>query len=358
MHLCLVGGGHAHVEVLRQLPFWRQDARLAQLKVTLISPERFTGYSGMMPGVIAGHYQRRQAQIDLAALARRAEVTYLATALLGLAPEQTMLTTEGQSLDYDVCSFNIGSTPFRPAQLQGSHVFVKPFGQFLDQVDSLLTAPSLTVIGGGAAGVEVCLALAQRGHSLPIRLVCAEKTILPHYPTALRHQVLDALADYKIELVTGFSVTHASFGYLHSEQSTLAVDTCVWATGAAAPTLFADCGLRLSTRGAIAVGTSLQSLSHPNVYAAGDCANTTDDQWPKAGVVPVRQAALLAENIKASCLGLAPTARFINPKHSLSILALGRQTAVASKYGLTLSGAWVWRWKNHLDQGFVKRYQY
>jgi selenide, water dikinase len=357
MRLCLVGGGHAQVEVLRQLPTWRQDPRLSALQVTLISPERDTGYSGMMPGVIAGHYQRREAEIDLAALARQAGADYLATALLSLEADQNQVTIKTQTLQYDVCSINIGSVPFRPQALLGKHVFVKPFGQFLDQIETLLAAPSLTIVGGGAAGVEVCLALAKRGKSLPIKLVSADKTLLPHYPEALRREVLRALASHKITVITGFNVDHVTPGFLHDQQNTLAVDTCVWATGAAPPTCFAGSGLRLSTRGAVAVGEHLQSLSHPKVYAAGDCANTADDLWPKAGVVPVRQAALLAENIKASCLGLPPTARFVNPKHSLSILALGGQTAVASKYGLTLSGAWVWRWKNHLDLSFVKRYQ-
>ena len=64
--LVLLGGGHSHVAVLRRLGM----RPLEGLQTTLISPSVTTPYSGMLPGVIAGHYAPEDAEIDLVRLCR------------------------------------------------------------------------------------------------------------------------------------------------------------------------------------------------------------------------------------------------------------------------------------------------
>jgi len=66
--LVLIGGGHAHALVARM---WAMKP-LPGVRLTLINPGPAAPYTGMLPGLIAGHYTRDEIMIDLVRLARPA----------------------------------------------------------------------------------------------------------------------------------------------------------------------------------------------------------------------------------------------------------------------------------------------
>ena len=66
--LVLLGGGHAHVHVLKAIG----DALDPTVSVTLVTPVERQVYSGMLPGFLAGHYALEDCGIDLIPLAARA----------------------------------------------------------------------------------------------------------------------------------------------------------------------------------------------------------------------------------------------------------------------------------------------
>ena len=66
-------------------------SRCAALRITLVSPRARQIYSGMLPGVIAGHYRREEAEIDVARLAERAYVEFRAGAVARFDARQRMV---------------------------------------------------------------------------------------------------------------------------------------------------------------------------------------------------------------------------------------------------------------------------
>jgi selenide,water dikinase len=91
------------------------------------------------------------------------------------------------------------------------------------------------------------------------------------------------------------------------------------------------------------------------VFGAGDIATQINHPRPKAGVYAVRQGPVLTENLLALAAGR--DLRSHQPQDGfLSMLALGPKRAVAHRNGLSVSGDWVWRWKDHIDQSFMRRF--
>lgn len=162
--IVLLGGGHAHVEVVRQ-----PGSLGLGPEIILVSPSRHAPYSGMLPAYVSGQYRFEDFYIDLVALCARYSVTFLATTASGIDPDRRQVTLpDGQVLDYSLLSIDIGSTPSLPPGVSGG-ISVKPiasFTQCLDQLDARAAEKAgplrLAVVGHGVAGIEMAFALKRR----------------------------------------------------------------------------------------------------------------------------------------------------------------------------------------------------
>ncbi|GGX47459.1 selenide, water dikinase SelD [Saccharospirillum salsuginis] len=362
--LVLVGGGHAHALLIRKLAM----KPLADVRVTLVSESRLTPYSGMLPGLVAGHYQPDDVHIDLNRLCRWAGVRFVQGRVSGLDPDRKQLDIEHQPpLSYDKVSFDTGSTP--NLALPGARQFafgVKPVSHFHEQWQRLLADAGAGaerhwgVIGAGAGGVELVLAMAHRlgpNHSVRFHLVYSGEQILSGYPKAVVRAAEQALDDYDIERHPRFrvsSVTRA--GLLAVDGNALTLDKTILCTQASAPDWPAHSGLETANNGFIAVNRSLQSTSHPDVFATGDVAEMVFDPRPKAGVYAVRQAPFLYDNLQRAFAG-EPLKPVDLQRNFLSLLSLGGQKAVGNKGRFVVHGDWVWRWKNRIDRAFMDKLQ-
>lgn len=365
--LLLIGGGHSHVEVVRRWGLAPEPG----VAVTLISPDRHTPYSGMLPGYIAGHYSHADCHIDLDAICAQAGVTRIG-ASVGAVDFAARIACCSHAPDqpFDVLSIDTGSTPVL-APIPGAErhgIAVKPVAQFLDLWAQLReaagTAPrplQVVVVGAGAAGVEVVLAMQHRiagdGGRATFTLIGDGPTILGVHPRGvqqcfmaiLQHQGISVRLDTAVERVAAGSL-------LLRGGERLAFDEVIWVTGAAAPAWPRASGLQTDVAGFIAVDTHLQSLSHPGVFAAGDIASIQDTPRPKSGVYAVRQGPPLTENLRRALRG-DPLVEYHPQARALALISAGDRYAVASYGPFALSGAWVWRWKDRIDSAFMQRYR-
>ena len=374
MDIVLIGGGHAHVEVLRRALM----TPVSGARLTLVTRDVATPYSGMIPGYLAGHYTRAEAHIDLVPLAAQAGARLIHAAAAGLDPEARLVHFENRpSLRFDIASLDIGSRPASDG-IAGAGVHglpVKPVDRFLERWKGVETAARsatgpyrVTMVGGGAAGVEVTLGLHRRlaDHmieagcdpaSLVFTVVTADSTLLADHAAATGRRLARALAGAGIGIRPNAPVVALEDGRVRlADGSLLESDVTILATGAAAPDWIGRTGLAVDDNGFVAVDGSLRSTSHPCVFAAGDIAGFTPGPLPKNGVHAVRQGPVLDGTLRRLAEGREPVP-YRPQRRTLALVSTGGGHAVASRGRVTVSGRWVWRWKDRIDRRWMRRYQ-
>lgn len=367
--LVLVGGGHSHVAVLKRFGM----KPIPGVRLTLICRDVHTPYSGMLPGFVAGHYSYDETHIDLGALARFANARFFHSDVTSLDLNGQLVHCDNRPpIPYDLMSINIGSAP-RTADVPGASetaVPVKPINRFLERWEALrhraMTHDGrlrVAVVGGGAGGVEILLAIqhrlrAERGGAQEIdyHLFSESETVLPTHNAKVQRTFAKALADRGVTVHAGQAVVEVTPGHLRtSDGQTIDSDEILWVTAAGAAPWPGDAGLSVDEKGFIQVSDTLQTLSHDNVFAAGDIASMVNHPRPKSGVFAVRQGRPLANNLRRVLLGRSP--RNFRPQNRfLSLISTGDKYAVASRGGWSLQGKAVWQWKDWIDQRFMRKF--
>jgi selenide,water dikinase len=359
--LVLVGGGHAHALVLRM---WGMRP-LPGVRVTLVSPDPVTAYTGMLPGMVAGHYRREEIMIDLVRLARFAGARLVLARATGIDRAARRLRIAGQAeVAYDVASLDIGISTDLP-ELPGfaAHgLAVKPMGRFAARWDAFVaegrTHPRLAVLGAGLGGTELALALAYRlrgagGHP-EVTLIDPATEPLAGIGPGARAALLARCAEagIRLHLATRPAALQPG-GVVLTDGELVPSDLTLSVVGGRPADWLADTGLELH-EGFVRVGATLQS-SDPAIFAAGDIAQFSPDPRPKAGVYAVRHAPILRHNLVAALSGgrLRP---FRPQRDYLKLVSTGGRSAVADKWGLRLEGPWIWRWKDRIDRAFMARF--
>ncbi len=360
--LILVGGGHAHLSVLHALAKHRPA-----VEVVLITPGTHQTYSGMLPGWMAGHYTMAECQIDLRPLAQAANAELILDRVAGMDAEWQRVTLgDGTQLDYDLLSLDVGGeTNLSWLETLGERLLpVRPLGGFVQRWTEIVNEAGkqrnfrLIVVGGGAAGVEIAFAaqhaFKQHGSHATVSLVTSDKGVLQGHTPGVAKRVRDLLTRRGIELHEAQAVG-VEDGVLLGTGRRLPADIVIASTGSTPPRWLQTSHLALDERGYISVNATHQSISHPNVFAAGDVCTRTDIVMAHSGVHAVFAGPVVAHNLIASI----HHGKFISyrpRKRSLYLLATGPKHAIASWGPLSAAGHWVWRWKNHIDRSFMNKH--
>ena len=372
--IVLVGGGHSHVGVLKS--FGMQP--VPGVRLTVICTDMHTPYSGMLPGYVAGHYDYDEVHIDLSRLAVFAGARLYRDEVIGLdRVNRKVLCRNRPPVPYDVLSINIGSTPQLhgvPGALENA-IAVKPITRFnerwlalLERVQRHPGTTTVAVVGAGAGGVELLLAmqwrlrhalhsLGRNPDELVFHLFSSDPNILPTHNLGVRRRFDAVLAERQVRVHRNAAVTQVTPGRLQTAAGeVIEADEIVWVTRAGGAAWLRDTGLALDADGFIQVTDTLQTVTDPAVFAAGDIASMVNHPLEKAGVFAVRQGPPLATNLRLSVQGSA--LKPYHPQRSwLALISTGDQYAVASRGWLGFAGAWVWRWKDWIDRRFMRKFQ-
>ena len=372
-HLLLVGGGHASVALLKRAETWIRDRRAV---VTLLSEHPTLYYSGMVPEYLGGVYASDDIQIDLQAWCEQAGITWHAGRAVSLDPDAQIVTTaEGRDVSYDLVVFDIGART-AGASSGDRRVTVKPL-HHIESVEQFVrsaeqgTSPTkrLTIVGGGAAGVEMALNISARvpPRRLVLTLIEQGPSLLPSFPSGLQAHVTERLTGRDVSVRTRSTVTAATDGSVRlSDGTEVPGDLVVWATGATGQPIFQEAGLPCDARGFVHVRPSLQCADAPRVFAAGDCAVVEGyETLARVGVHAVKQGPLLADNVASALQALhdgrppdqADLRAFRPYVLAPLILSTGTGEGVWTAGPLWLRGRWALRLKHFVDLRWIDTYQ-
>ena len=378
--LVLIGGGHAHVYVLKSLAMNPCEGA----RVTLIAKDLHTPYSGMLPGLVAGHYSWEETHVDLEPICRSGNFRIIHDEAVGIdhANKRVLMRSGRPGARFDVCSVDVGITP-RASDVAGANEHatpVKPIFGFNARWEAMLARVleggkkcDVCVVGGGAGGAELALSmryrmreeLKKRGldENLAAFTLVTRGKLMPSHAKGVRKTFLKVFDEAGVRVIEDDGVARAESKTLVLQSGReINADECIWCTQAgAAKWLKESTDLALDDDGFIAVNATLESTSHQHVFAAGDVANVLKHPRPKAGVFAVRQGPPLDKNIRRALLGKS-LVDFTPQKLFLGLITIGGKSAVLSygNYafgGIGPVGERLWRWKDKIDRKWMKMYQ-
>jgi selenide,water dikinase len=318
----------------------------------------------MLPGWIAGHYAIDECVIPLPPLAQRAGIAFHQAFANAIDLERRIVRcADGSEHPYDVLSIDTGPVADLD-RLPGARqhaLAVRPIESFIEgwmaMRDRIRTRRGgrIAMIGAGAAGVELALAMRYALRDLPattMTLVSAEDTL----PGSTGVRLERLLRGAGVDILPGTAAERIESGrVVLSGDRVLQADAIVVSTGTAAAAWLQRSGLAIDERGFLLTDATMRVVSHPEVFAAGDCASVGRHPRPKSGVYAVRAGPPLARNLRCALEG-RPLANWVPQENSLYLVSSGRKHAVGSWGSFSWEGDWVWRWKDRIDRSFVAKY--
>jgi selenide, water dikinase len=371
--IVLVGAGHSHVGVLRAFGM----KPMPGVRLTLVTRQVHTPYSGMLPGLIAGLYENDQAHIDTGPLSRFAQARLYHSEVIGLdLAGKRVICRDRPPVPYDILSINIGSTPSaREVPGVAAHAIpVKPIDGFIERFKAararVLGARGrarIGVVGGGASGVELLLSLHRRltrdvadagfdPSGLAFTLITSSDALLPTFPARMQQRFAELLRERGIAVIASSKAVEVrADAVLVEGHDPVALDEVFWTTRAAPAAWLAETGLALDPEGFIRVDETLQSVSHAQVFAAGDIAAIEGHALPKSGVYAVRSGPPLVRNLRRILEGKR-LAAYKPQRDALYLISTGERYAFGTRNGFTFEGACVWKLKDFIDRRFMAKF--
>jgi NADH dehydrogenase len=369
----VLGGGFGGVTTVRELE--RLCADRSDVEITLVSRDNFFVQSPLLFEACSGVLELRHCAQPIRPALRRAhfvEGTVVAADVVRRSVHVEAADGEALDLPYDQLVVALGATTNQEL-IPGSHmahtfktvadalVLRNHLIERLERADAAQDRENrracltVVVIGGGLVGVELLGELTAfaddvvryyprvRRDELRFHLVEAGPRILPEVKPALAEESLRLLERRGADIRVATPVRGIEAGRVRLGDATIEAETIVLAAGIVPNHVAGGFPVALDTRGRITVDATMRSVSHPDVWALGDCAaipGPDGHPYPALAQHAIREARQLARNLVAVIDGRVP-APFVF--HSLGTMAaLGHRQAVAEIKGHMLTGFPAW----------------
>jgi len=357
--LVLIGGGHSHLSVLMKL----SKRPINGNRITLITNEIDTPYSGMIPGYIEGIYSWRDSHIDLYRLCLKLNVRFIHAEVERVsAHEKEIYFKDRPKIKFDVLSINTGIQS-NNREIKGAAKYclpVKPISKLTNNfLNKITNFKSIAFIGGGAGSVELALAIKKRflniNQDIKITIITGKRGLLSTFPQKTKLTSLKTLEKFKIDIIEYKRVLEVKpKQIILSDKSMLKIDKAILSTNSMTPKWLAKSDILLTKDNYILVNKSFQT-NYKYVFASGDVIDFNNQNLKKAGVFAVRSGKPLAINIRKFILGKKLVEYKFN-KNYLALIGTSKRSAIATKYNLTFNSRFFFYLKKYIDQNFIKKF--
>ncbi|WP_404461527.1 FAD-dependent oxidoreductase [Sutcliffiella horikoshii] len=358
MSIVLVGGGHAHLKCLLDI----RKKPLPNQNIYLISPDRYQYYSGMFSGYTEGLYSIDEIRIDLKDMSEKAGVTFIEDKVTEVSvTDKTLLTKAGTSISFNMVSFDTGSFIEGPSFFKDYLVQIKPNYLFANKIKKYRNVEFPVVVGGGASGIEIALAITawreKNGYPTNVTLITSSK-LLPSSSSKASKLIRKIAVRKGLSVIEDDSVAEMNESHVITQNGTsLPHSQVLWLTGPSPSGIFKKSSLPCDQNGFLLTEKTLQAKGLPFIFGAGDCMTLEAfPDLPKNGVYAVRQAELLWNNI-TSYLNGDECSTFRPQHHFLSILSTGNKEALLQYGRFTAHNQLSWKLKNKIDTDYMKKFQ-
>ena len=356
MRLILAGGGHGHVNIVKEF----SKKLLDDVEVMLISDNRRQYYSGMLPGFLGGRYTEDEMSFDLEKLCRTSKVRFINEKIIEIDAENKRVITEKDNYSYDLLSLNLGGMSVRVEDSRDSTkiCYTKPIAELaeLKKKDVLKSMDKLIIVGGGAAAVETALALRVSYPELKIELFTKGERILRDFNDKAREVLEKELRDKKIRINSGYRFKACQENKFIFERNGVEeeVDSDI---------LIVSNGIKgaeinfkgLKTDRCNFIKTDRYLRVDNDILAMGDMIDFNGANLPKAGVFAIHQADILYKNLLKLMNGEKDLYEFNPNKKYLQIINLGEGKAQLHYGKVTFKGRTAFIIKDYIDRRYMRK---
>lgn len=362
--LLLVGGGHGHINVLKKLIKNPIKNPISGVEVTLITDFERQYYSGMLPGFIEGIYSEDEISFHVRALCEAAKVRYIREKVIRVDSERKRVVTTKATYDFDYISMNMGAASREIFEIDSASMsYVKPIAHIVElsrkidaRYEEFKRSPQkrsirVGIIGTGAAGIEIALALTARYEHLEIELIGRRKEILEKFNEAARARILRVIQGRRITIRSDEEAISIDMDGLKTKEGRSRYDFYIISNGYTGISVEFS-GYERTKDNYLLVGDDLRANEY--TIAMGDMIQLKrEPRVIKAGVFAIRQAPILFDNLM-SMLNGEPVRRAYRPAHNyLQIINTGNKTAVLNYGRFALQGRMAWRIKDYIDRAYM-----
>jgi NADH dehydrogenase len=373
MRIVVLGGGFGGVATVRHLE--RLLRRRTNVEISLVSRDNFFMLTPLLFEACSGMLELRHCAQPIRAALRRAR--FIEATVQTVEVERQLVravSSEGgvYDLSYDHLVVALGaSTNDRLIPGSSNALTFKTMADALElrnhliecfeRADAAADAAhrreclSVVMIGGGLVGVELVGELTAfaddvlrfypriRRDEARFRLFEAGPRILPELDAKLAATAARVLQRRGVDIHVSTAVRSIEAGRVRLENETIDGGTIILAAGIVPSAVASAIPVLRDQRGRIAVDATMRSLSHPQVWALGDCAAIPGPDgrpYPALAQHAVREGRHLARNIRAAIDGRA-TSPFVFLTLG-TMASLGHTRAVARVFGVRLTGFIAW----------------